>query len=82
MIEPWRTTDDARDQPSVREVGPDVLHTPDGRYIVVKGRLWRASNPALSADERRQLVAALMEARRLVGTHQRDGNASVRHDRP
>ena len=26
--------------------------TPDGRYFVVRGRLWRSSNPALPADER------------------------------
>ena len=24
--------------------------TPDGRYFVVRGRLWRASNPALEPD--------------------------------
>lgn len=42
------------------------LKTPDGRYIVVRGRLWRASNPLLQEDERRRLVDALMEARRAV----------------
>ncbi|TCJ39746.1 hypothetical protein E0504_07300 [Parafrankia sp. BMG5.11] len=40
--------------------------TPDGRYIVVRGRLWRASNPGLPEDEREQLVQALMAARRAV----------------
>ena len=40
--------------------------TPDGRYIVVKGRLWRASRPDLSEHERQELVSALMEARRRV----------------
>lgn len=39
------------------------LHTPDGRYIVVRGRLWRAANPHLSAELREQLVHALMQAR-------------------
>ena len=38
--------------------------TPDGRYIVVEGRLWRASNPRLPAETRQRLVEALMEARR------------------
>ena len=38
--------------------------TPDGRYIVVRGRLWRASKPHLAADERDRLVQALMNARR------------------
>lgn len=40
--------------------------TPDGRYFVVKGQLWRCSNPALSDDQRQQLVQMLMEARRAV----------------
>ncbi|PVM83390.1 hypothetical protein [Caulobacter endophyticus] len=40
--------------------------TPDGRYIVVRGRLWRRSNPALLADERQALVEDLMNARRAV----------------
>ncbi|NUU47920.1 hypothetical protein HP438_13175 [Sphingomonas zeae] len=42
--------------------------TPDGRYIVVRGRLWRRSNPALAPDERQALVDALMQARRAVRT--------------
>lgn len=40
--------------------------TPGGRYFVVKGQLWRCSNPALSDDQRQQLAQALMEARRAV----------------
>ena len=40
--------------------------TPDGRYIVVRGRLWRATNPALPEDERQRLVNELMDARRAV----------------
>jgi hypothetical protein len=38
--------------------------TPDGRYFVVRGRLWRMSDPALSADVRAALVKQLMDARR------------------
>lgn len=41
--------------------------TPDGRYFVVRGRLWRMSDPALPEDRRRALVAELMTARRDVG---------------
>ena len=41
--------------------------TPDGRYFVVRGRLWRLSNPALDPGERQQLVERLMSARRQVG---------------
>lgn len=40
--------------------------TPDGRYLVVRGRLWRASNPGLPPEERARLVDALMRARREV----------------
>ena len=43
-----------------------VLTTPDGRYIVVRGRLWRKANPHISEAERKRLVAALMSARRAV----------------
>ena len=40
--------------------------TPDGRYFVVRGRLWRCSNPDLDPEERAGLVRALMQARRAV----------------
>lgn len=43
-----------------------VLTTPDGRYIVVRGRLWRKTNPHLPEDERKRLVSELMSARRAV----------------
>lgn len=40
--------------------------TSDGRYFLVGGRLWRATNPALPEERRHQLVAELMDARRAV----------------
>ena len=40
--------------------------TPDGRYFLVKDRLWRCSNPALSDVERAELVKKLMKARSAV----------------
>jgi hypothetical protein len=40
--------------------------TPDKRYFVVRGRLWRTSNPALDPAEREALVSDLMSARRAV----------------
>lgn len=51
--------------------------TPDGRYFVVRGRLWRTSNPELAPDERQALVNQLMTARREVAAalKARDGNA-------
>ena len=41
--------------------------TPDGRYIVVDGVLWRRSDPALPPARRQALVDELMAARRAVG---------------
>lgn len=41
--------------------------TPDGRYFVVRGRLWRLSDPGLGAEARERWVGALMAARRDVG---------------
>lgn len=51
--------------------------TPDGRYIVVRGRLWRCTRPDLPAAERQTLVDALMNARRGVRDAGRDGDAGA-----
>lgn len=40
--------------------------TPDGRYFVVRGRLWRRSHPHLDEATRAALVGELMAARRAV----------------
>jgi hypothetical protein len=45
--------------------------TPDGRYIIVDGRRWRASDPGLSEERRTELVGELMDARRAVGAAKR-----------
>jgi len=45
--------------------------TPDGRYFIVRGRLWRMSDPALDPDRRAELVAELMQARRAMGLARR-----------
>ena len=37
--------------------------TSDGRYFVVRGRLWRTTNPNLPEERRAEFVAALMRAR-------------------
>ncbi len=49
--------------------------TPDGRYFVVRGRLWRCSDPALTEDARAALTRELMAARRGKGQAMRAGNA-------
>ncbi len=48
--------------------------TPDGRYIVVDGRRWRASDPGLPEERRAELVSQLMAARRDVGSALRAGD--------
>ena len=51
--------------------------TPDGRYLVVRGRLWRVANPALSEAERDRLVRDLMAARRAVAAAKRTDNIAA-----
>ena len=41
--------------------------TPDGRYVVIDGRRWRAADPELPEDVAAQLRKVLMSARRDVG---------------
>ncbi|SCZ38788.1 MULTISPECIES: hypothetical protein [Pseudomonas] len=50
--------------------------TPDGRYFVVKGQLWRCSNPSLDEEVRQCLVDTLMAARREVKNAKGSQNAS------
>lgn len=42
--------------------------TDDGRYIIVKGQKWRATDPHIPERLRSELVKELMTARRLVKT--------------
>jgi hypothetical protein len=51
--------------------------TPDGRYFVVRGRLWRTTNPALPEPVRARLTGELMAARRVVGAAGRSGDADA-----
>ena len=51
-----------------------MLSTPDGRYFVVKGQLWRCTNPALDEATRQHWVNALMDARRAVKSAKGDAD--------
>ena len=53
--------------------------TPDGRYFVVRGRLWRTSNPALPPERISALTRELMRARRAVGVALRADDADALH---
>jgi len=48
--------------------------TPDGRYFVVKGQLWRCSNPSLGEEDRARLVKDLMNGRRAVKAAKASGD--------
>jgi hypothetical protein len=48
--------------------GDDHTMTADGRYVIVSGRRWRATDPAIPEALRQELVNELMAARRLVRT--------------
>jgi hypothetical protein len=56
------------------------LVTPDGRYIVVRGRLWRRADPSLSEERRSELVRELMSARRAKGNARTGGDAAAVED--
>lgn len=60
------------------------LRTPDGRYIVVRGWLWRATDPKLSDQQREKLMKELMTARREVRFTDPDKKAAARRavDKP
>lgn len=53
-------------------VGPE--HTPDGRYVVIDGRRWRATDPLIPEDVAALLRKELMSARRAVGAALRAGD--------
>ena len=52
--------------------------TLDGRYFVVRGRLWRCTNPNLPATRRTELTRELMSARRDKGRAMRAGDGEAR----
>jgi len=55
-------------------------HTPDGRYFVVKGRLWRCTNPSLDEAVRQHWVKQLMDARRQVKKAKKNNDANALAD--
>jgi len=59
---------------------PPPLSTPDGRYLVIDGRLWRRTNPTLGPTQRALLVEALMHARRDVGRALRAKDAAAERE--
>ena len=63
--------------PRTRSGEPE--RTPDGRYLVIDGRRWRATDPAIPAERRDELTRNLMAWRREVGrTRGTDEEAGAR----
>ncbi|WP_327180790.1 hypothetical protein [Streptomyces sp. NBC_01334] len=62
-----------------RAVTPDAHpeHTPDGRFIVVGGRRWRATDPLIPEEDAARLRSHLMAARRAVGAARRTQDAAA-----
>lgn len=57
--------------------GPE--RTDDARYVVIDGRRWRASDPAIPDPLAAELRSALMAARRAVGAALRAGTDPAPH---
>ena len=63
MLKPSTQRRDAKFKSPAR-TREDFTPTPDRRYFVVRGRLWRLSNPGLEAETHEKLVKELMSGRR------------------
>ena len=74
---PRRAHADPVPGPRVTPGGASHPVTADGRYFVVRGRLWRCSDPSLPAAERTRLTSELMAARRAVRGALRSGDAAA-----
>src|SRR4051812_39184455 len=64
--------------PAPTPAPPPHPGTPDDRYFVVRGRLWRMSSPALPAATREKLVAKLMHARVDIARANRTNDPDLR----
>ncbi|WP_053739029.1 hypothetical protein [Nocardia sp. NRRL S-836] len=55
-------------------------HTPDGRFVVINGRRWRATDPEIPPEPAARLRSLLMAARRDVGAALRAHDAEAERD--
>ena len=53
--------------PTLGDVSESPERTPDGRYVVIAGRRWRATDPLIPEDRRDELTRLLLAWRREVG---------------
>lgn len=57
--------------------GDEPERTPDGRHVIIDGRKWRATDPSIPEERRKELVGELMSARRAVGAAKRSGDSAA-----
>jgi hypothetical protein len=50
------------------------LTTPDGRYLVIQGRLWRAPNPTLASEAKIRHLRELLNGRRALNAAKAAGD--------
>ncbi|MET9225709.1 hypothetical protein [Lentzea sp. NPDC003310] len=55
-------------------------HTPDGHFVVIDGRRWRATDPEIPSEPAARLRRLLMAARRDVGAARRADDADAERD--
>ncbi|MEU6126564.1 hypothetical protein [Streptomyces sp. NPDC047123] len=56
---------------------PRPEHTPDGHFVLIKGRKWRATDPMLPDEVAARLRSHLMAARRAVRSALADGDETA-----
>jgi hypothetical protein len=61
-------------------VSPPPPRTPDGRYILVRGRLWRATRPDLPPDRAADLRVELGRARADIAAARRRRDCAAERD--
>lgn len=62
-------------KPGAKKVAKKKIEKVDGgRYVLIDGRRWRATDPSIPEEERVWLVRRLMKARRDVGAALRAGD--------
>ncbi|RJQ70166.1 hypothetical protein D5S17_29655 [Pseudonocardiaceae bacterium YIM PH 21723] len=58
----------------------DLEYTPDGHFVVIGGRRWRATDPEIPEEVAARLRSLLMRARRDVGAARRGQDAEAERE--
>ncbi|MEU7479781.1 hypothetical protein AB0A63_27580 [Lentzea sp. NPDC042327] len=55
-------------------------HTPDGHFVIINGRRWRATDPDIPPEPAARLRSLLMKARRDISAAHRTDDPEAEHD--